>query len=231
MSAINNSIIIPTFNEEHNIGALIDFIKAYDKEKSEIIVVDGGSSDFTVEIAKNKEVKVIELKEASYNKAIIEGIKNAMNNKITILPGDIYYDPKNIIISINKHNDEDSDFIIFTRNYSMSDKKERNIYKIFNNYIFNILFGTKLSDINSGIYQIKSKKYFLETVSNYDAKKYLYGNEIFNYILISYIKNNKKISEIPIEYIPKKYYYNRFKIVLDSIKKIYEYINLKYDKS
>ncbi len=49
------SVIIPTFNEEKNIGGLINHLKKHAKknEQIEIIVVDGNSSDNTVSIAKN----------------------------------------------------------------------------------------------------------------------------------------------------------------------------------
>ena len=48
------SIIIPTLNEENNIGLLINYlIKNSNSENiQEIIVIDGGSLDRTVEIVK-----------------------------------------------------------------------------------------------------------------------------------------------------------------------------------
>lgn len=52
------SIVIPTINEEHRIGKQIRYIRRLKKE-CEIIVVDGGSSDKTIEIAKKAGVTVI----------------------------------------------------------------------------------------------------------------------------------------------------------------------------
>lgn len=55
------SIIIPTYNEADQISTTIHAVRAADTEKnSELIIVDGGSSDHTVEIAKSLNVKVIE---------------------------------------------------------------------------------------------------------------------------------------------------------------------------
>ncbi len=51
-SSILFSIIIPTFNEEDYILKCIDSIKSNSTE-AEIIIADGGSSDKTIEIAKN----------------------------------------------------------------------------------------------------------------------------------------------------------------------------------
>lgn len=55
------SIIIPAFNEEANIGELISFLKEQGEGQiSEILVVDGGSSDNTAEVASEKGARVLE---------------------------------------------------------------------------------------------------------------------------------------------------------------------------
>ncbi len=51
-------VIIPTLNEEEFIGKLIDSINSNSYKKIEVIVVDDGSTDKTVEIAKSKGAKV-----------------------------------------------------------------------------------------------------------------------------------------------------------------------------
>lgn len=52
-------IIIPTLNEEEHIGNLLDSINANTYQNKEIIVVDDGSTDRTVEIAKQKNATVL----------------------------------------------------------------------------------------------------------------------------------------------------------------------------
>jgi len=52
------SVIIPTFNEAPTVRSAIASARA--SSGVEVIVVDGGSSDETVELAKSKDVKVIE---------------------------------------------------------------------------------------------------------------------------------------------------------------------------
>ncbi|MFO0435967.1 MAG: glycosyltransferase, partial [Sphingobacteriaceae bacterium] len=78
------SVIIPTFNEAERIGNLIDYL-ILNKTNSdvEIIVVDGGSDDKTVEIANSKNVKVELVKE--------KGRANQMNQGAAIASGDIFY--------------------------------------------------------------------------------------------------------------------------------------------
>ena len=55
------SIIIPVLNEEEHIGGVIEFLKENSNPKNikEIIVIDGGSTDTTVQIASKSGVRTI----------------------------------------------------------------------------------------------------------------------------------------------------------------------------
>ena len=53
------SIIIPTLNEAENINSLINYLQKYAGDKCEIIIVDGGSIDKTLEIAANIGVTAV----------------------------------------------------------------------------------------------------------------------------------------------------------------------------
>jgi glycosyltransferase involved in cell wall biosynthesis len=55
------SVMIPAYNEERLIGECIDSIwnSNFPKEKIEILVIDDGSTDKTVQIAKDKGVRVL----------------------------------------------------------------------------------------------------------------------------------------------------------------------------
>ena len=54
------SIIIPTLNEEKYLGNLLQFLrKQTDPLNTEIIVIDGGSSDHTIQIAHKYEVEIL----------------------------------------------------------------------------------------------------------------------------------------------------------------------------
>ncbi len=50
---MNISICITTFNEEGSIGALLDSLVKQTKKPDEIVIVDGGSTDKTIEIIKH----------------------------------------------------------------------------------------------------------------------------------------------------------------------------------
>ena len=52
---MNRSIIVPVFNEEGNIGKLIDKINNLIDQNDELIIIDDGSNDNTYNEALNKK--------------------------------------------------------------------------------------------------------------------------------------------------------------------------------
>lgn len=80
------SIIIPTLNEENYLPLLLKSIKAQDFFDCEIIVADAGSSDKTLEIAKQYDCKVI--KGGLPAKARNEGAKIAKGGLLFFLDAD-----------------------------------------------------------------------------------------------------------------------------------------------
>ncbi len=77
---MNISVIIPTLNEEFSIAKTLDALSRL-VNISEIIIVDGGSLDKTLEIIENykssKEIRLIKTSEANRGKQLNEGTKNA----------------------------------------------------------------------------------------------------------------------------------------------------------
>lgn len=76
------SIIIPTLNEENHLDALLSTLQAY--QNVEIIVADGGSSDRTVDIARNHTVQIASCP-AGRGIQQNEGAKNATGNILVFL--------------------------------------------------------------------------------------------------------------------------------------------------
>ncbi len=84
------AFVIATLNEAGTIGALLDTINKNQYKEKEIIIVDGGSKDGTVEIARKKGAKV--LNEAGDHKcpanAWNQGIQYTDADLVCILGGD-----------------------------------------------------------------------------------------------------------------------------------------------
>lgn len=87
------SIIIPVLNEEKNIERFLSIVKTINGEK-EIIVVDGGSTDGTVEIASRFST-VVSSKKGRANQ-MNEGAKHARGNILWFLHADSIIDKDSI---------------------------------------------------------------------------------------------------------------------------------------
>lgn len=99
------AIIIPTINEEATIGRLIKSLNEDPFPKKEIIVIDGGSSDNTVRIAK--ENGAIVLKEKGEHRcpanARNQGVEKSTAEVICFLDGDTDHANSTFITSAAKH--------------------------------------------------------------------------------------------------------------------------------
>ena len=90
------SIVIPTFNSEQVIIKCLESIKKqdYPKDKIEIIIADGGSTDNTIKICKKYTKKIFDnrLKTGEAGKAV--GVKHAKNEIIALVDSDNILDRK-----------------------------------------------------------------------------------------------------------------------------------------
>jgi len=83
------TVVIPAYNEENNIGNVLKVLVGT-KILDEIIVVDDGSIDYTAEIAKSYEVKVIKLTEnLGKGGAMMKGANQASCPNILFLDADL----------------------------------------------------------------------------------------------------------------------------------------------
>ena len=118
------SVISPFFNEAGNIGNYISSLNQYFVGKSystEIILVDDGSSDDSIELLKHQEfgnydIKLIKLsKNFGAQAAVRAGIKHSTGDYITFLPADLQ-DPLDLIDrSIEKITETDADIVFAFR--------------------------------------------------------------------------------------------------------------------
>lgn len=93
------SIIIPSFNQGEYIEKTITSILDQEYSNIEIIVMDGGSNDSTVEVIKKYESKITHWqskKDKGQTDAINNGHKKASGDIITWLCSDDYYEPNTL---------------------------------------------------------------------------------------------------------------------------------------
>jgi len=102
------TVIIPVFNEAQNIKRLLDYLieNKHDDVPTEVIVVDGGSRDGSVEIvseiaSKNKDIHILK-SEKGRAKQMNMGAKKAKYKILYFLHADTF-PPKNYNKIISKH--------------------------------------------------------------------------------------------------------------------------------
>ena len=84
------SIVIPTLNAEKVLGKCLEsiLIQDYPKDKIEIIIADGGSTDNTLEIAKKYNCRILHNKKVLAEPGVDLGLKKAKNDICFILAAD-----------------------------------------------------------------------------------------------------------------------------------------------
>ena len=195
------SIIIPVYNEEGNIGKLIDNILSKIKLNKEIIIVNDGSTDNTIEEIKSKNCKIINLeKNMGKGFAMREGIKLSSGNYILFMGGDGQDDPKEII-SLYEKIKNNYDLVIGSRFLPTQNNTERYSKKAvlpineignrFITFLINIFFKRKITDSQAEFkIFLSSKLKSLTLISD--------RFEIETELLIRSFKNNFKIIELPV---------------------------------
>lgn len=86
------SIIIRAFNEAAHIGRLLDGISHQTIKNTQIILVDSGSTDQTVEIAKSRGVEIVTIspEEFTFGRSLNAGIARAKSPLIVIASAHVY---------------------------------------------------------------------------------------------------------------------------------------------
>lgn len=131
------SIIIPVFNEERRIAKLIQHLHECDRNSlnvSEIIVVDGGSTDETVRTAKELGAKIIQGEKASRTYLFNLGAKSAQSEWLFFIPVDTF-PPRTFPLMIVKHIKSGGLFGVFVIKYH-STRFLLKLYSFFQNLPF-----------------------------------------------------------------------------------------------
>ncbi len=100
MSSPYISIVIPTLNEEKNIGPLMRGIKHVLGENNyEVIIVDGHSEDETVRIATSYNASIL-YDDIGKGSALIKGLRSARGSIVISMDADLSHEPKELKLLI-----------------------------------------------------------------------------------------------------------------------------------
>ena len=205
---MNRSIIVPVFNEEGNIGKLIDKINNLIDRNDELIIIDDGSDDNTYNEALNKKCDVIKLKKnMGKGFAMREGIKKSSGELIIFLGGDGQDDPNEIPL-LTEEIKNGYDYVIGSRFLAPNKYNDRYSSKAvlpvneFGNksitFIINILFGKNITDSQSEFKCFVASK--LKEI-NLQTNRF----EIETELLIKSFRKNFKIKEVAVHRYERKH--------------------------
>lgn len=195
------SVIIPVFNEENTIQQIIRKVLSQ-KQVSEIIVVDDGSTDGSVAVIKsikNSKIKVIQhIKNQGKGAAMITGLKQAQGEWVIFQDGDLELDPKDYPKLLKPLKNGQADFVIGNRN---KNNNGRFIFKLGSNiltFIVNSFFGINISDSCCG-FKVSS----LSLWRSLDLKSKKFEIEMETIAKVALRK--LKIQEVDVYYQPRSY--------------------------
>ncbi len=178
------SIVIPTLNEEKNIGAAIGEVKrvlrGYDYE---IIVVDGHSRDSTVGIAKRAGARVI-YDDYGKGSALIKGMHAARGGIIISMDADMSNKPEELKLLIAGI-EAGYDVCVGSRFLVGGGSDDMPLVRKFGNKVFvmlvNLLYGSRYTDLCYGYrsfsrravreLRLREKGFGIETEMNILAQK------------------------------------------------------------
>ena len=201
--AVNVEVIIPTLNEEQAIGELIDSISKLDLGlKTSILVIDGGSTDNTLEICKKKKnVKVSVQKQRGKGNAMREAVDQSDADIVVFIDGDGTYSPSDMGSLIEPLLQGKSDMVVGSRVLGKREKGSIVRVNSIGNKVFNrtINFAMKssITDSLSG-YRALFRKTFKELVL------FSASFEIEVEMTVEALARGLRILEVPISYGVRK---------------------------
>lgn len=158
--SVEVSFLMPCLNEEQTLGKCIDEVRPW-LEKScgrdgyEILIADNGSTDDSIEIAKNHGARVLQVEKRGYGNALIGGIEAARGKFIIMADSDLSYNP-DCIPDILTHLRGGADVVMGNR---FEGGIEKGAMPFLHRYLGNpvlsfigrLFFGLKVGDFHCGM--------------------------------------------------------------------------------
>ncbi|OGH16689.1 MAG: glycosyl transferase [Candidatus Levybacteria bacterium RIFCSPHIGHO2_02_FULL_40_18] len=226
------SIVVPVFNEEESLRELVRNIeKAFSsiKKTYEVIFVDDGSTDKTLDVLKRMVSESKKIRFLSFRKnlgksaALTLGFREANGKYIVTLDADLQDDPSNIKNLYRTLEHGKFDLVTGWRKNRQDGFLKILSSKIFNKVVVPTLFGIRLNDLNSGlkIYRSEAAK---------DLK--IYGG-MHRFIPVIAAELGFSVSEKEVLHHPRKYGESKYKfskIFTDIPDLLTIYFIMKYNR-
>uniref|UniRef100_A0A672J0N9 Dolichol-phosphate mannosyltransferase subunit 1 n=1 Tax=Salarias fasciatus TaxID=181472 RepID=A0A672J0N9_SALFA len=201
------SVLLPTYNERENLPLIVWLLVKYFGEsgyKYEIIVIDDGSPDGTLEIAQQLQGIYGEDKIVSAGTAYIHGMKHATGNFIIIMDADLSHHPKFIPEFIEKQREGDYDLVSGTRYRGNGGvygwDLRRKLISRGANFLTQVLLRPGASDL-TGSFRLYKKEVLESLVERCVSKGYVFQMEM----IVRARQLNYTVGEVPISFVDRVY--------------------------
>ncbi|MDP6756293.1 MAG: glycosyltransferase family 2 protein [Patescibacteria group bacterium] len=233
MDEINLSIILPTYNEEENLKILLPRLaKLFQKEVFEIVLVDDGSTDNTVLVAKEfcdkyaiKFNGVLREGKQGIGSAIRAGYDAGNGDILFSMDADCAFSDKDIINAWEKFNNEELDFLVGQRTgHSYESSSFRTWFKknfsIAGNWLVSILVG--LPGVNDYSLDFRIiKKHIWQSISN---RPYHARNFFLFQMIDQASKITDRINQIPVQFLDRRRGVSKMNVLKDPFIFFYNFL-------
>jgi glycosyltransferase involved in cell wall biosynthesis len=204
------SVILPAKNESAALRALLPELRRVVGD-AEIIIVDDGSTDDTVELCRENHVKVVSHPYSMGNGAAIKtGARNATGEILVFMDADGQHKPEDIPRLLDKLA-QGYHMVVGARSRKSQAGFHRATANGFYNWLASWMVGQKVSDLTSGFRCVWASKF--------RKFSYLLPNG-FSYpttITMSFFRAGYGVTYVPIE-APKRIGKSHVKIVRDGVR-------------
>lgn len=198
------SIILPLYNEEKSVKNVIDLIP--NDIDHEVILVDDGSTDESIENVKkvnNKYIKIIKHEQnKGYGAALLTGFNYASGDIIVTIDSDGQHNPKEIPNIIEPIINKNADMVIGSRYLGETLYPIPLHIKIGEYFIkkaLRLLYNQEICNNQSGF------RAFHKSILAQFGEFYDYGMVFSTELLLKTLEIQKKIIEVPISLKPRIY--------------------------
>lgn len=219
------TVVIPAYNEEKTIASVIAGVRRY---VDNVIVIDDGSADSTLEIAQKSGVKVYRhFINRGLGGALGTGIRAALSagaDIIVTLDADGQHDPAEIPFLLKPIMESEADIVIGSR---FLKTQPMPLFRRMGNYFFNLmtffLFGIWTSDSQSGMRAFNKR--VAEKLAIFTS-----GMEVSSEIIKEIKLNKFKLKEVPIKAIYTDYSLSKGQGFIPGLKTLIKLFILKLTK-
>jgi len=223
------SIVIPVYNEAKTLRKIVSLVKKVEGIDKEIILVDDGSTDGSIEILKDLQKKDKDLKIYFKSKnmgkghTLKEGFKHSTGDYVIVQDADLEYDPQDYH-KLLRALKEDAVDVVYGSRFSGNYEDMSNLHYFGNKLltlITNIFFRVMLTDMETCYKLIPG-----DFARKVDIKSHRFDFE--PEITAKILKSGLRIREVPISYKGRTHIEGKKITWRDGLRAVYSLIKYRF---